>query len=84
MNNTFELWDVETGNLIGDFSTAADAFDVVQTLLDAYGPSYANELNLSEREGSKAARVIGSGQQLIDMLDRHDLHASIRAATHTG
>jgi hypothetical protein len=79
MSRTYELWDVETGNIIGDFSTTAEALEVVQTLLDAYGPGYAGDLSLSEREKSRDARVIGSGQQLVDMLERHDAHSTTRA-----
>ncbi|MGH2531882.1 MAG: hypothetical protein ACRDJW_06200 [Thermomicrobiales bacterium] len=84
MNVTYELWDVETGNIVGAFPTAADALDVVQTLLDAYGPDYSSELSLSERQDWKTARVIGSGQQLIERLEQRHLTGSIHPAARTG
>ncbi|MGH2560412.1 MAG: hypothetical protein ACRDJH_15225 [Thermomicrobiales bacterium] len=83
MNTTYELWDIETGNIVGDFSTADDALKVVQGLLDSYGPDYASDLTLSGRDGTNDARVIASGQQLVDMLERHGWHNSTPVGART-
>ncbi len=65
MERTYELWDVDASNIIGTFSTDEEAIGVVKALLDAYGPDYANELSLFARIGTKQARIVASGAELI-------------------
>ncbi len=67
MEMTYELWDVDAANTIGTFPSEEEAIGVVTTLLDAYGPGYANDLSLSLRAGNNQARVVAAGKQLIAM-----------------
>jgi hypothetical protein len=39
-----EIWDVETGNCVGQFNDEAAALAWVQALLDRYGTEYADSL----------------------------------------
>lgn len=69
MDSTYELWDVCTANVIGMFSTEAEAIAAVHTLLDTYGSSYAADLSLSRRVGSRQACVVAAGEQLIALTN---------------
>ena len=42
----YELWDLEGGNMIGDFDTEAEALATIRELLDANTPDYADALAL--------------------------------------
>jgi hypothetical protein len=68
MHAIFELWDVNTANTIGTFATTEEAVDAVTNLLDAYGPDYAKELNLTRRLGDEQAQIVAEGKQLIAMV----------------
>ena len=69
---TYELWDVDAGNIIGSFATKEESLAVVDRLLEAYGQDYAENLDLSLRDDSGSSRVVASGDVLIAMLERTD------------
>jgi hypothetical protein len=80
MSTTFELWDVETGNIVGEFSSVDAALDIVQSLLDAYGPVYADALALQHRNEGATARNVASGRQLVDLIgERSERTARVSA-----
>jgi hypothetical protein len=62
------LWDVETGNLVGDFATEAEALSAVRDLLDANEPDYANALSLGITQNDGATRMIAEGGRLADLV----------------
>ena len=69
MDSSYELWNVESGNIIGSIVTIDDALDAVRHLLQSYGRDYALELSLGRRDGVRPATIVGEGQQLLTMLD---------------
>jgi hypothetical protein len=69
MTTSYELWNVESGNIIGSFMTADDVLDAVRHLLQSYGRKYALDLSLGRREGECPATIVGEGRQLLTMLD---------------
>ena len=71
MDTTYELWDIETSNIIGSFPSVGEALDVVLTLLDAYGSGYANDLALTRRHGTLEAGLAATGKELLDLSERH-------------
>ena len=71
MDTTYELWDIETANVIGTFNSLDEALDVVLTLLNAYGQSYTNDLCLSRREGTLGSYLVASGEELLALSGRH-------------
>ena len=80
MSTTFELWDVESGNIVGEFSSVDAALDIVQSLLDAYGPIYADALALQRRDVDATARDVASGKQLVDLIgERSERTARVSA-----
>lgn len=60
----YALWDVETGNMVGDFVTQAEALSVVRELLDDNAPDYADVLSLGCTGDEGATRLIAEGQTL--------------------
>ena len=46
----YDLWDIDTGNLHGNFSTEEEALDLVRTLVAAFGAEFAEDLQLGGRD----------------------------------
>ena len=80
MNDTYELWDIQTGNIVGSFATEDEGIEVVRTLLDSYGRAYAADLSLSRRDDDGVARVVAMGDQLLRLIAHRDREATIQAA----
>ena len=49
MSDWYELWDVDAGNMIGAFTSEADALADVRGLLAVNGVAYAADLALARR-----------------------------------
>jgi hypothetical protein len=63
---TFELWNAESGNLLGTFATEPEALAAVHEAVQRNGLSYGRLLSLG-REGSRgSSRILASGQQLVE------------------
>jgi hypothetical protein len=60
----FDLWDVETGNMIGTFEREEDALSVVRDLLSLNGEAYADALDLGWVETDGHSRTVAAGQDL--------------------
>ena len=63
---SYELWDVEGGNIIGAFEAEDEALYVARILLDADASQQAGDLLLICRDGEKEARVIARGESLVN------------------
>lgn len=74
METSYELWDLESGNAVGWFTTLDEGLDTVRHLLDAYGRNYAHDLDLSQREGDGPAVTVAAGDKLIEMVE----HAALK------
>jgi len=64
----FELWDVETGNVIGTFASEDDALGVVRELIELNGVSYADALDLGRIDGDGHSTPIATGQALANRV----------------
>ncbi len=84
MSEMYELWDVEAGNVVGEFTTRLESLVVVQTLLDRYGPQYAADLTLSRHDDGAPTRVIATGNELIEMLSHTQLPRNHRYRPDSG
>lgn len=62
MSTTYELWDTETGNVVGSFTRRKDALDIVATLLRSFGAEYARELTLGRRDGTGLLETVATGR----------------------
>lgn len=69
-NATYEIWDVETANIVGFFATEDEALGTVGALLKSFGRAYADELTLSRRDGDGPSRIVATGDRLAEMAER--------------
>ena len=64
MASVFQLWDVESGNLVGEYPTERDAIAVVcQTLVD-HGSQHVITLALAQERGA-GPEIIAEGAELL-------------------
>jgi hypothetical protein len=66
----YELWDLESGNMIGDYDTEAEALIVVRDIVDANTPSFADLLSLGCTADDGSFRIVAQGRPLAVMADR--------------
>lgn len=83
MNGTFDLWDIESGNLIGTFEDEEDALSFVRKLLDANGLAYADALDLGWMDPDGASRSITTGSALVDRSHAAEPASSENAPANT-
>lgn len=69
----FQLWDVQTGNMVGAYDSDTAALAVVWKLLSTHGPEYVETLAL--------ARVTRRGDTTTIALG-HDLIKRAQAGAH--
>ncbi len=74
----YVMWDVETGNVVGDFATEDEALAVVRELLDDNAPDYVDALSLGRTDDDGGTRLVADGQGLASMA-RGGLDPSRRA-----
>ena len=60
----FELWDTETGNIVGTYPTEAEALAVVQRAVEVYGAGYANGLALALDDEEADVLTLAIGAEL--------------------
>ena len=60
----YELWDVETGNIINTYASQAEALAVVRDLLAVNAPEYAEALSLGSEDDRGKSRLIAEGAEL--------------------
>jgi hypothetical protein len=60
----YELWDVQSGNIINTYETEEQALVVVRGLLDLNGTDYARALSLSFEDDNEDTTVIAEGMAL--------------------
>ncbi len=61
----YELLNVETGNLIGTYSSEAEALAVVRNALCLNGPAYAETLALGREDSRGRGARIAEGAELV-------------------
>ena len=61
---TYDLWDVESGNIVNTFETKREALSVVRTLLDFNGWEYAQSLSLGSEDDDGSMRIVAEGDDL--------------------
>jgi hypothetical protein len=65
----YELWDVDTGNIVGSFASEADALAEVRGLVALNGPGYVADLSLA-RKHPDGGELIAEGDELARLADR--------------
>jgi len=65
---SYELWDVESRNLIGTFDTLPTALAEVRDALRAYGEGYSQFLELGVQGATGGSRTIATGDRLVSLV----------------
>ena len=79
MSIAFHLWDVASGNVLGEFSTEAAALASVAKLVHAEGPEATADLALTAITGRQAPRVVAEGSPLAKRALEHEASAANEA-----
>lgn len=64
----YDLWDVESGNIVNTFETERGALSVVRMLLDLNGQEYVQALSLGYEDDEGSMRIVAEGDHLASML----------------
>ncbi len=62
----YELWDVQSGNIINTYDTEEQALNVVRELLNLNGSEYAAALSLAFEDDDEATTLIAEGAKLAE------------------
>ena len=65
MAATYELWDMESRNIIGAHAMEADALRSIAHAVHTYGPDYAHSLALIREDSRGRSRLIAQGADLM-------------------
>lgn len=61
----YELWDVESGNLVSAYETEVDALATVREMIDLHGRSYAEALALVRDDDQADVETLAIGAALV-------------------
>ena len=62
----FELWDIESRNIVGDYATEAEALAVVRDLVHRDGPRPVESLLLAFEDDIGRTTPVASGTELVE------------------
>ena len=68
MTAWYELWDVDAGNIVGTYTSEAEALAEVRGLLAVNGASYADDLSLGRRHDA-GGELIAEGHALARLAE---------------
>jgi hypothetical protein len=64
----YELWDVDSGNIVGTYTSEAEALAEVRGLLAINGPAYTIDLSLGRRQ-EDGGELVAEGAELAQLAD---------------
>jgi hypothetical protein len=64
---TFEVWDRASGNLIGEFAEASDAYELVGEILQDEGLDGVKSLTLLVEDDQGHSKQVATGHQLASL-----------------
>ena len=65
MTTSFELMDLDSGNLVGSYRTLEEALEVIRNAYATYGLSGIDDLGLARVESSGSQECIAIGPELV-------------------
>jgi hypothetical protein len=68
MDAWYELWDVDAGNIVGRFTSKAEALAEVRGLLVVNGAAYADDLSLGHRHAN-GGELVAEGAALVRLAE---------------
>jgi hypothetical protein len=63
----YDLWDLETGNMVNTYRTEVQALEAIRALLASNGADYVNVLSLGCREDGDRFSSIAEGEALAKL-----------------
>ncbi len=75
MEVRYEIWDTETGNLIGEFATEDEALDLVRYAIEDWGMDAAASLVMGYGEDNSVASQVIEGRALLERALSAAAHA---------
>jgi len=60
----YEIWDLESGNLVGDYDRLEDALNVVRKNVRSHGPSVLQGIALIAYDKRGEDRLVAQGEEL--------------------
>jgi len=79
MTTASHLWDVASGNVLGEFSTEAAALATIARLVRAEGSEAAADLALTAITGRRSPRVVAEGSSLAERALKHEAASTVGA-----
>lgn len=64
---TYELWDTETNNIVGAWSSEIQAFDVIRKAARANGEAAVRDLALILETDDGESQLIAEGRELLEL-----------------
>jgi hypothetical protein len=62
----YELWNLETGNAVGEYPSEAAALEAVRLSIEAHGIQYAEQLGLGVENRRGRTRKIATRRELVE------------------
>lgn len=64
----YEVWEMQSGNLVASFSLEEDALALVRDAVKAHGPEYARSLALVREDESGETTTLATADQLLERV----------------
>ncbi len=65
---TYEIWEMQTGNLVASFGREQDALALVRDAVAAHGEAYVRSLALVREEEGGHATTVAAADQLLERV----------------
>jgi hypothetical protein len=80
----YDVWDTDINKYLGRFTEDADVFAMVRTLIDHYGPEYAESLSIGRVSGDGTILPPITGDELLKRvgISVPDLQATSEESGH--
>ena len=65
---TYELWDFETGNALGEYERKSEALATVRENVRAHGPSVVQGIALLAVDSTGESRMVAQGEDLLRIV----------------
>jgi hypothetical protein len=64
----YEVWEMQTGNLVASFSHEAEALALVRDAVEAHGEAYAQNLALVREEEDGQTTTVATADELLQRV----------------
>ena len=64
----YEVWEMQTGNLVASFNLEEDALALVRDAVEAHGEAYARNLALVREDEAGQTTTVATAEQLLERV----------------